>query len=344
MNENLPGQLRPLSSLTPKIWGYLSFGLIVGGLALMSWGGWLFTEQQIEAAKPPPAPIVKSLDLLPPETSTSARTPSPIPSQTSSPTATSTEAATPQPQEAVATSTSTASPTASPTLEPSPTSQPVAELSEEEPLSLADNPLIVEESAPPASALAIEMESQTENSAEAAAPVAALPAPITRLVAESIGLDTPVVGVGWTESVINGTIYNIWQVASYAAGWHNNSALPGQGDNIVLSGHHNILGEVFRYTVDLEIGDTITLYLNDQPYAYAVTDKFIVKDKDEPEEVRVANARWIGPFDDERVTLVTCWPYTNNTHRVIVIAKPVGATSDGLVPTDAGDTTLGAQN
>jgi sortase (surface protein transpeptidase) len=22
------------------------------------------------------------------------------------------------------------------------------------------------------------------------------------------------------------------------------------------------------------------------------------------------------------LTLVTCWPYTNNTHRVIVIAKP----------------------
>jgi sortase (surface protein transpeptidase) len=24
------------------------------------------------------------------------------------------------------------------------------------------------------------------------------------------------------------------------------------------------------------------------------------------------------------VTLITCWPYTNNTHRVIVIAKPTG--------------------
>jgi sortase (surface protein transpeptidase) len=24
------------------------------------------------------------------------------------------------------------------------------------------------------------------------------------------------------------------------------------------------------------------------------------------------------------VTLVTCWPYTNNTHRVMVIAKPTG--------------------
>jgi LPXTG-site transpeptidase (sortase) family protein len=42
--------------------------------------------------------------------------------------------------------------------------------------------------------------------------------------------------------------------------------------------------------------------------------------------VRQANARWIGPFNDERLTLVTCWPYTNNTHRVIVVAKPVDET------------------
>lgn len=26
---------------------------------------------------------------------------------------------------------------------------------------------------------------------------------------------------------------------------------------------------------------------------------------------------------DERLTFVTCWPYTNNTHRVIVVAEPV---------------------
>jgi len=38
--------------------------------------------------------------------------------------------------------------------------------------------------------------------------------------------------------------------------------------------------------------------------------------------VRQENARWIAPTDDERLTLVTCWPYTNNTHRVVVVAKP----------------------
>ncbi|PKO21803.1 MAG: hypothetical protein CVU38_12900, partial [Chloroflexi bacterium HGW-Chloroflexi-1] len=51
-----------------------------------------------------------------------------------------------------------------------------------------------------------------------------------------------------------------WDVASYAAGWHKNSARPGEIGNVVLSGHHNIEGEVFRYVVDLEPGDKITLY------------------------------------------------------------------------------------
>jgi LPXTG-site transpeptidase (sortase) family protein len=53
-----------------------------------------------------------------------------------------------------------------------------------------------------------------------------------------------------------------------------------------------------------------------------VEEKFILKDKGEAPEVRKANGRWIGQFDDQRLTLVTCWPYTSNTHRVVVIAKP----------------------
>ena len=41
------------------------------------------------------------------------------------------------------------------------------------------------------------------------------------------------------------------------------------------------------------------------------------------EEQRLANARYIQPTSDARVTLVTCWPYYTNTHRVIVVGKLV---------------------
>jgi len=143
-------------------------------------------------------------------------------------------------------------------------------------------------------------------------------------VAPAINLDAEVVPVGWKQITKGGKTITVWEVAEYAAGWHQNSSLPGNGGNVVLSGHHNIKGEVFRYLVDLKPGDTVTLYADGRPYTYTVESRFVVRDKGEPEEKRRENARWIGPFPDERVTLVTCWPYTNNTHRVIVVAKPSG--------------------
>ncbi len=116
---------------------------------------------------------------------------------------------------------------------------------------------------------------------------------------------------------------SIWQVADYAAGFHKGSAYPGNVGNTVLSGHHNIKGEVFRYVVDLEPGDEVDLYVADVIYRYVVESKLIIPEKGLPLERRRENAKWIGPTDDERLTLVTCWPYTSNTHRVIVVAKPL---------------------
>jgi sortase A len=208
----------------------------------------------------------------------------------------------------------TATATTSPPPEVLPSSQPVT--ATEEALSLADNPLLVApEAATPEGV-------ETEEAGATATPEAMV---INRIVAESIELDAEVIEVGWQEIIQDGVTANAWTVADYAAGWHQNSALPGQGGNIVLSGHHNINGEVFRYIVDLQPGDIVTLYDAEQTHEYVIVDKFIVKDKGEPEAVRRANARWIEPFNEERLTLVTCWPYNNNTHRVIVIGKPANA-------------------
>lgn len=138
----------------------------------------------------------------------------------------------------------------------------------------------------------------------------------------SLGIDTPVVPVTWKIVNEGGQTYSVWQVADYAAGWHVTSALPGQPGNTVISGHHNIKGEVFRYLADIEAGAEVDVYVGSTVYRYYVEQKMIVKEKGEPLEVRQQNARWIGPTDDVRLTLITCWPYTNNTHRVIVVAKP----------------------
>ena len=116
----------------------------------------------------------------------------------------------------------------------------------------------------------------------------------TRLVIPAINLDAPVETVDWSQ--VNGV--SVWNIPShFAAGWLKTSAPPGRPGNTVLDGHHNIAGQVFRYLMNLKTGDLI--------------------------EVHRRNALWIQPTSDERLTLVTCWPYTDNTHRLIVVAKPL---------------------
>jgi sortase A len=98
--------------------------------------------------------------------------------------------------------------------------------------------------------------------------------------------------------------------------------MPG---NTVLDGHNNISGEVFRTLTNIQVGDTITLYAANQERVYRVGQKLILKEIGQPLEVRQANAQYISPTSDERLTLVTCWPPTGNSHRLIIVAQPVSA-------------------
>jgi sortase A len=143
-------------------------------------------------------------------------------------------------------------------------------------------------------------------------------------LAPAIGLEAPVIEMGWeVKTNENGEEYSEWLVPAFAAGWHKNSALPGHTGNTVLSAHHNIDGEVFRYIVDLEPGDRVDLEADGRMYRYTVEEKYIVAEKNQPLAIRIENAQYIQPTDDDRLTLVTCWPYETNTHRVVVVARPI---------------------
>lgn len=158
-------------------------------------------------------------------------------------------------------------------------------------------------------------------------PVARVPAQTepTRIVAPSINLDASVVTVGWSARQRGGSWFAEWETASGAAGFHAGSALPGHIGNTVISGHHNIEGKVFARLIELNPSDVVILYADDRPYAYQVVDRFVLKETGASVEQRRQNALWIASTRDERLTLVTCWPPNGNTHRVIVIAKPISA-------------------
>ncbi len=148
----------------------------------------------------------------------------------------------------------------------------------------------------------------------------------SRLVIPAIGLDAPVETVSWSVVTQSGQPVSMWDVPNrFAAGWLKTTARVGERGNTVLDGHHNIAGEVFRDLVNLQQGDTIQVWAGDHIRDYVVSLLKILPEKGQPIEVRLENARWIQPTKDERLTLVTCWPYTNNTHRLVVVALPADA-------------------
>lgn len=151
-----------------------------------------------------------------------------------------------------------------------------------------------------------------------------LPGQPTRILIPQLGVDAPILAVALQSLSVGGQDFFQWGVpANYAAGWHNTSALLGYPGNTVLNGHHNVNGEIFRDLIDLEIGEEFQLYSLEKAYTYRITDQQLLLERGQTLEKRLENAQWIEPTDDERVTIVTCWPITDNSHRFIVVAEPI---------------------
>jgi len=148
--------------------------------------------------------------------------------------------------------------------------------------------------------------------------------PPDRIIIDKIMLDAPVkIAQAINVTLDNQEVTQFLVPEEFAAGWHEGSATLGAAGNTVISGHHNAFGEVFKDLVNLETGDRITLLSGSTEFDYVITNKMILSEKNEPLEVRIENGRWILPSDDERLTLVTCWPKNSNTHRLILVAVPV---------------------
>lgn len=129
------------------------------------------------------------------------------------------------------------------------------------------------------------------------------PEQATRIVIPAIDVDAPVVeGDGWEE-------------LKMGVGHHIDSANPGERGNMVVSGHNDVFGEVFRHLGELMVGDEIIVYAGENPYRYLVREKRIVQ----PDEVSVME-----PTTKATMTLITCYPYLIDTHRWVVIAELEG--------------------
>ncbi len=121
-----------------------------------------------------------------------------------------------------------------------------------------------------------------------------------RIQIPSIQVDAPVVqGDGWDQ-------------LKKGVGQYIGSANPGQTGNIVLSGHNDVYGEVFKRLDELEPGNTIIIFTINRQYVYVVSGSQIV----EPTQVEV-----MAPTSDPTLTLISCYPYLIDNKRIVVFAK-----------------------
>jgi sortase A len=146
-----------------------------------------------------------------------------------------------------------------------------------------------------------------------------------RLVIDTISLDAPVIEMGWEVVENNGQLTSVWNVPVDEAGWHLNSARPGQGSNVVISGHNNSTGgHIFGQLEEAEVGDQITVWIDeDTAFEYQISETQVVRAFNASEENLDYLRRVMQPTDTEQLTLITCWPSWTNTHRLIIIARPL---------------------
>ncbi len=103
-----------------------------------------------------------------------------------------------------------------------------------------------------------------------------------------------------------------WEQLKQGVGQHIGTANPGQPGNLVLSAHNDVFGEIFRHLDKLQAGDTITVFTNIRSYTYVIEEA--------PQIVDPTFVEAISPTVKPTVTLISCYPYLINDHRIVVQA------------------------
>ena len=139
-----------------------------------------------------------------------------------------------------------------------------------------------------------------------------------------IDLDAPVVEMGWRTVDEGGQLISEWEMPDNEAAWHRNSARPGEGSNIVISGHNeSTAGQIFARLDELQLGNEIILKNNrNESFTYQVIEKNIVRTFAISTEADEYLRSVTEPTSEEQLTLITCWPSWSNTHRLVIIAIP----------------------
>lgn len=131
-------------------------------------------------------------------------------------------------------------------------------------------------------------------------------------VTRETALELSIPKLGIEQSIVQGTD---WEALKLGVGQLLNNVNPGDSEgNLVLSGHNDIYGEVFRYLDELEVGDEFFVRTQSQIYTYRIVGTDIV----DPTDISV-----LAPRGGAVATLISCYPYRVNDKRYIVFAERV---------------------
>jgi len=103
-----------------------------------------------------------------------------------------------------------------------------------------------------------------------------------------------------------------WDQLKQGVGHHIGSADPGRLGNMVLSGHNDIYGEVFRDLDKLAPGDELRVTTASQVFIYRVVAWRLVAPTDMAVMASTPRAT---------LTLVSCYPYMVDNQRIVVTAE-----------------------
>jgi sortase A len=149
------------------------------------------------------------------------------------------------------------------------------------------------------------------------------PFPAIRISIPAIRLNAGISEISPTRKVVAGKENYVWEVPSQVAGHLDTSGRPGEGTNIVLIGHNNMSGKVFRDLDKLNPGDEIILFTEASEFYYQVQKELYIPYLGMEAEGDAALQSYAAPLSTETLTLISCWPYVTNANRIVIIAIPL---------------------
>lgn len=126
------------------------------------------------------------------------------------------------------------------------------------------------------------------------------------------------------------------KILAKGAGHLQNTSLPvgGESTHSVISAHTAYPGETFfDYLTDMQEGDEFYVHVLDRVLKYEV-DSIKVVLPEETDDLRVIRG-------EDHVTLLTCTPYSINTHRLLVRGKRVAYDDSKYITTGASAASFG---